>query len=134
MVRFWIGPRVGLHYLYKSESRNAYSILPTFTEILIIPYKVKIDIDAIGLDLLLAIGLNLNIEKYLTLFFDVGFGYMGNYNLNTPQTGHAFGLDCKAGFMILMTPILLKMYREKRGFKTGPEWRGSVRISPAAIP
>jgi hypothetical protein len=101
MIRFWVGPRIGLHYLFKSESYYSLGVYPLFWPpfILILPQKRTVDIDAIGLDLLLALGLNINMGDNFTLFFDVGFGYMGNYNINISEMGHAFGLDAKAGIM-----------------------------------
>lgn len=80
MVRLWIGPRIGLHYLYKHDS--GYSI------------------DAAGVDCLLGMGLNINAGDTFTFFFDLGFGYMGIYNINhSGEIGNAFGLDGKMGFM-----------------------------------
>jgi hypothetical protein len=79
MVRFWVGPRIGLHYLYKHDSGYKY--------------------DAIGADALLALGVNVNAGDTFTFFFDIGFGYMGNYNINAAEVGNAFGFDGKIGFM-----------------------------------
>ncbi|HOT44100.1 MAG TPA: hypothetical protein PLM53_08630 [Spirochaetota bacterium] len=79
MVRFWIGPKIGLHYLYKHD--NGYSY------------------DAIGADALLALGLNVNAGKVFTFFFDIGVGYMGVYNLKGSGVGNSFGADAKLGFM-----------------------------------
>lgn len=53
----------------------------------------------IGFDLLLAFGVNFNIGNMATIFLDLGFGYMGNYNIHETQKGHGFGLDGKIGFM-----------------------------------
>jgi hypothetical protein len=100
-IRFWVGPRIGLHYLFKSETYYTIGIYPFFVPpfLLILPKKRVVDVDAIGLDLLLALGLNINMGDNFTLFFDLGFGYMGNYNINISEVGHAFGLDAKAGIM-----------------------------------
>ncbi|MBN1497307.1 MAG: hypothetical protein JXA07_11095 [Spirochaetes bacterium] len=96
-VRFWIGPRIGLHYLFLNKSYTEWEFSPFLG---MLPQKVKIDLDALGVDVLLALGLNFNIGQTVTLFIDLGFGYMGNYNLNnTQEMGHAFGLDGKAGIM-----------------------------------
>lgn len=94
MVRLWAGPRLGLHYHYL--------------------HKAGYELDAIGADALLAFGLNINPGNIFTLFFDVGFGYMGFYTIKSKVTsadifgytpkemrpmGHSFGIDAKIGFM-----------------------------------
>ena len=79
MVRFWVGPKLGLHYLYRRDS--GYTI------------------DAIGFDALLGLGLNVNAGDVFTFFIDIGMGYMGVYNINSSQVGNAFGVDGKMGFL-----------------------------------
>lgn len=99
-VRFWIGPRIGLHYLFKKETHSTYEFFPGFGTFSIIPQTIEIDLDLFGLDLMLALGVNFNIGQYVTLFLDLGFGYIGNYNIDDMKDmGHAFGLDGKAGIM-----------------------------------
>lgn len=97
LIRFWAGPRIGLHYL---NYRNSYTtirinVIPP----MIYPKKIKVKLDMIGFDLLLAFGFNFNIGNMATIFLDLGFGYMGNYNIHETQKGHGFGLDGKIGFM-----------------------------------
>lgn len=78
-LRFWMGPRIGLHYLYKRT--QSYHL------------------DYIGADALLAFGLNVKAGDTATFFFDIGTGYMGNFNLNVSEMGNAFGVDGKLGFI-----------------------------------
>jgi hypothetical protein len=96
-VRFWLGPRFGLHYL---RLRDTY----TDTESIafnMYPYgqKVKVELDMIGFDALLAFGINVNMGEIATMFLDIGVGYMGNYNIHAADYGHGFGIEGKAGFM-----------------------------------
>jgi hypothetical protein len=98
-VRFWLGPRVGLHYLYKKDSATVLMFFPWPTGIIILPMRVSMDLKAIGLDLMLALGFNFNIGDYTTLFIDVGMGYIGNYNIKISESGHAFGIEGMAGIM-----------------------------------
>jgi len=97
LIRFWAGPRIGLHYLNYRNSYTTFRInlIPFFPY----PSKVTVKLDMIGLDLLLAFGINFNIGNVATIFLDLGFGYMGNYNIHETQKGHGFGLDGKVGFM-----------------------------------
>jgi hypothetical protein len=103
--RFWLGPRLGLHYLYKNYSATVLMYLPGATGIVIFPMKTKRDLDAIGLDLMLAFGFNFNIGDYTTLFIDIGAGYLGNYNLKIAEAGHTFGIEGKAGIMFRVDDI-----------------------------
>jgi hypothetical protein len=88
-VRLWMGPRIGMHYLFKHES--GYNI------------------DAVGADALLGLGLNINAGDTFTFFFDLGFGYMGIYNIKTSEIGHSFGIDGKLGFMFRINDTYAKM-------------------------
>lgn len=78
-IRFWLGPQFGFHYAYLRGSG----------------YKL----DVLGVDVLLAMGLNVHIGDAAAVFFELGFGYMGNYNLNASEIGHGFGAQAKMGFM-----------------------------------
>jgi hypothetical protein len=102
IVRFWIGPRFGFHYMYGNYNTTDF----TFTTMMMMfgylfpPMRVKIDLDYFGFDLMLAMGINFNIGEYTTIFLDMGFGYMGNFNLNdSNEKGNAFGLEGKVGIM-----------------------------------
>jgi hypothetical protein len=86
-VRFWLGPRIGIHYLFIRKTDTGWTT------------QVTEKTDFIGLDALLALGLNINMGDVATLFFDIGFGYMGNYDLHSSGIGNGFGLDGKIGFM-----------------------------------
>ncbi len=99
-VRFWIGPRIGLHYLFLNKTFTTWDLDVGLGYFTLLPRKTKIDFDILGLDIMLALGLNFNIGQYVTLFLDLGIGYVGNYNINdSKDMGHAFGLDGKAGIM-----------------------------------
>ena len=98
-VRFWIGPQLGMHYMYKRATVTVYQLVPLGGRITIQPMDVRIKIDDIGVDALLGLGLNINMGDVMTLFFDIGFGYMGNFNINTSEIGHGFGAQAKAGIM-----------------------------------
>ncbi len=97
LIRFWAGPRIGLHYLNYRDSYTSIRInlIPPMAY----PYKVTVKLDYIGFDLLLAFGVNFNIGKIATIFIDLGFGYMGNYNVHVTNNGHGFGFDAKVGVM-----------------------------------
>lgn len=100
VVRFWLGPRLGFHYLYKRDSYMTYEFYPGVGTFTIIPVKNEIKLDGIGLDVMLALGVNFNIGQVVTLFIDIGFGYAGLVNINdTKDAGHSFGLDGKVGIM-----------------------------------
>ena len=111
-VRLWIGPRLGFHYLYI----NTYvpvSLKDVFnfpSRILIgnpLKNKIKIDIAEFGFDILLALGLNINIGNYTTLFVDIGGGYMGNYDLKIAGAGHAIVIDGRVGIMFRVNDSFL---------------------------
>ncbi|HNW28761.1 MAG TPA: hypothetical protein PKN50_09815 [Spirochaetota bacterium] len=97
-VRFWLGPRIGMHYLRYRDSYNTIN-MSMFPYVMPYPQNVKVTIDMIGIDALLAMGLNINMGDVATIFFDLGIGYMGNYNIRVSERGHGFGVDGKIGFM-----------------------------------
>ena len=99
IARFWLGPRLGLHYLFKNDSGKVLMYLPGPTGFIIFPVRRSLDLDVIGLDIMLALGCNFNIGDYTTLFIDVGMGYLGNYNVHISETGNAFGVEGMAGIM-----------------------------------
>lgn len=78
-IRFWGGPQIALNYIFLREDRY--------------------ELDAIGLEALLAIGLNMHAGDAASFFFDIGLGYIGNYNINIAEQGHGFGVVLKAGLM-----------------------------------
>lgn len=94
-VRFWLGPRIDAHYIFKRKTINDIEIAGYY----IIPIKRTIKIDLININALLALGVNVNLGSLLTLFFDMGVGYMGVYNINQHENGHGFGLDGRLGVL-----------------------------------
>jgi hypothetical protein len=96
-LRLWIGPQLGLHYLYypkKTFITSGYKV-----NLSLAPTKFVIQIDVIGFDALLALGLNINIGETATIFLEIGVGYMGGYDIDFKGTANAFGIDGKIGFM-----------------------------------
>jgi opacity protein-like surface antigen len=98
-VRFWVGPRIGMHYMYLRDSYTNDSLSMEMGYLGFNRNKVREKIDVIGLDALLALGLNINMGNVATLFFDIGVGYMGNYNIHVQENSHGFGVEGKIGFM-----------------------------------
>ncbi len=92
LIRFWIGPQIGLSYTFgRGNSEGFY-----------IPYisdKYKLKLNAVGFDALAAVGVNVNLEKMITVFADVAAGYMGKYNSNNSIMGHAIGFKASVGVM-----------------------------------
>jgi hypothetical protein len=88
-LRLWVGPQIGMHYLMGEYSTTKFFFIPK-----------TVRVDYLGLDILLGAGFNFNVGEAATVFFDLGLGYMGNYNLNdTKYIGNAFGFQAKAGIM-----------------------------------
>jgi hypothetical protein len=108
-IRFWIGPQIGAHCLYSLNfPHDRYSIIPPYyiysmlssNTGSLLPVSHTKKLLAVGIDALLAIGININIGDYTTLFAEVGFGYMGTYNINgIKETGNGYGLKGKIGIM-----------------------------------
>jgi hypothetical protein len=92
LVRFWIGPQIGLSYTFgRGKSEGIY--IPYITD----NYKLKLN--AVGLDALLAIGANINVGHEISLLIDLAAGYMGKYNTKNNIIGHAIGFKASAGVM-----------------------------------
>jgi hypothetical protein len=95
-LRLWIGPRIGMHYL---RFRSYYTGYLLFLSGDIIFFRDKREIDALGVDLLFALGLNINIGDYTTVFFDIGCGLIANFNLRGNEDATGFGTEAKIGVM-----------------------------------
>lgn len=95
LVRFWAGPQIGLSYTF-GEITKHYSNF-SFTSFEIGAYKVKMQ--SVGVDVLIALGVNFNIGSTATLFIDFGAGYMGKYDTTSSEVGHAIGFKASAGIM-----------------------------------
>jgi hypothetical protein len=105
ILRVWVGPRIGLHYLRHRDSFWYFTIFfipaifPQPAQLLLFPTKAKVKIDVLGADVMLAFGLNINIGDLTTLFIDIGLGYAGNFNLSADEYSNGFGMDGKVGVM-----------------------------------
>ena len=109
-IRFWAGPELGLHCIYSLDFQHVqYSLVAPyligdtgwatgFGEIFYTsPTKKML---AIGIDALLAIGINVNLGEYTALFAHAGFGYMGTYQLKgDKETGNGCGAKVKISIM-----------------------------------
>ncbi len=102
-IRFWIGPQVGFHYLFADQSRTHYQVefqlIPTYTPYLVYPVKTRTVFRYVEFDLLLAMGVNVNLGDLVTLFLEVGAGYEGKFSVDGPGTGHGIGVLANAGIM-----------------------------------
>jgi hypothetical protein len=92
LVRFWIGPQIGLSYTFGRGNSKGISI-PYITD----TYKLKLN--AVGVDALVAIGANFNVGHDISLFIDLAAGYMGKYNTTNKLLGHAIGFKASVGAM-----------------------------------
>jgi hypothetical protein len=121
-TRFWIGPQIGFHYFRFKEKRplstsdDEYYLLlsqllinPSLLSTNFIPFYLYMDKkkitkkhDYIGLNLLLAMGINVNLGDNATIFIDFGIGYMGNYSVSggdNPLQPHNIGIQASTGVM-----------------------------------
>jgi hypothetical protein len=122
-LRFWIGPQIGFHYFNANYTKqDKSSLLMTLTAaqfgFFIPPETLEFDIDYLGLDLMLATGINYNIGKTVTLFLELGFGYVGKYNLNGPYgtgntAGNSIGMQAKAGIMFRVNDTFAAVANDK---------------------
>ena len=81
-MRFWVGPQIGAHYIHSSDfPHDRYAIIPYYYlpgtglvysvgGLLPAPHTKKAS--AIGVDVLLALGVNFNIGELVTLFAEIG--------------------------------------------------------------
>ncbi len=90
-IRLWLGPQIGIHYLRGRYNASEYPGLPFLT--------TRVELDYIGMDAMLALGINVNVVTATTLFMELGIGYTGNFNINADETGHAPGMQAKIGVM-----------------------------------
>jgi hypothetical protein len=105
LIRFWIGPQIGLSYTF-GERRIPFTDAFGLSFVSV-TYPLKLR--AVGFDALLATGVNFNLEKMMTIFIDLGAGYMGKYNTNEKITGHAIGFKGSAGVMYRIDDNFKKM-------------------------
>ncbi len=130
-VRVWIGPQLGFHYFRLSERRpvatedygflllspSLYNNPPNPYFIYLFDKKNTVKHDFIGLNLLLSMGLNVNLGDHATIFFDFGIGYMGNYSVSggeNPLQPHNVGIQASTGFMFRIDDI----YRKQGAIRT----------------
>lgn len=107
MVRFWFGPRIGIHYLFTEiiERQDTSQLLGaatsgSFDTSMLLPLilfmsvesSVKLDILRLDLGMVLA-GFNFNFGEYFTLSIELGFDY--GYRIGRVKSeslkGNAFG-------------------------------------------
>ena len=105
-TRFFIGPCIGLHYLRLRES--FWSVEADLLTGLLYAGRTNVRVDMIGLDALLAMGINQDFGDVVTLFAQIGFGYMGNFGINIPENGHGFGIDAKLGLLFRINDTFKK--------------------------
>jgi hypothetical protein len=98
-IRFWIGPQLGVYYIFGEHSYSSFEVIPIGFSYTFIPYEGTVKYSYLGLDLMIALGLNINIGNMFTIFFDLAFGYTGRFNLELPEVGHGIGAQISMGFM-----------------------------------
>lgn len=87
-MRFWIGPRIGLGYLFGEKNfwnYSGYLDLSAFPFVKIFPYKDKIKYEYLSGSIGLELGANFHIGDYVSIFIDCGFGYGVHIATNTRQ-------------------------------------------------
>lgn len=102
LVRFWIGPQIGLSYTFGSGNAKGIYI-PYITD------KYRLKLKAMGVDALVAIGVNFNVGHDISPFIDLAAGYMGKYNTKNELLGHAIGFKGSFGIMYRIDDNYKKM-------------------------
>ncbi len=72
-IRVWLGPLLGLHYIYGKRTIEDVGQVPSIYTIYYSgPFKQKLEYGSLNADLGLNIGVNVNFSKLITLSFDLG--------------------------------------------------------------
>ncbi|MBN2160404.1 MAG: hypothetical protein JW807_13500 [Spirochaetes bacterium] len=130
-VRFWIGPQLGLGYIWGERKFTDYTIFvnSSFTGPLYqyVPYRSGVSYKFVSMNLGLELGLNINIGNYVTLFIDCGFGYGVNISTNLRTDiegntaaayktliGNGIGIHGSMGIMIRINDVYKPIEDKKK--------------------